>query len=132
MSGTKSLTDLIKFVIGGGINTAFTYCLYFGLQVILQYQVAYALAFATGIVFSYWFNAMIVFKTPISWKGFFSFPLVYLIQYLLSAGLLSVLVERLAIPQNIAPLFVIFLTIPITFVLTRWFLRRASKRNNNN
>jgi putative flippase GtrA len=125
MSGQKSLTDLIKFVIGGGINTAFTYCLYFGLQVILHYQVAYALAFATGIVFSYWFNAMIVFKTPISWKGFFAFPLVYLVQYLLSAVLLSVYVERLGIPQSVAPLVVIALTIPITFVLTRWLLRRT-------
>lgn len=126
MSGQKSLTDMIKFVIGGGINTAFTYCLYFGLQVFLQYQVAYALAFAVGIVFSYWFNAMIVFKTRISWKGFFTFPLVYLVQYLLSAVLLSVLVERSGVPQSVAPLVVIALTIPITFILTRWFLQRAS------
>lgn len=125
MWGKKSLTDVIKFVIGGGINTGFTYCLYFGLQVILPYQVAYALAFACGIVFSYWFNAMIVFKTPISWKGFFSFPLVYLVQYLLSAVLLSVFVEWLGIPKSVAPLAIIVLTVPITFVLTRWFLRRT-------
>lgn len=125
MWGNKSLTDVIKFVIGGGINTAFTYCLYFGLQVLLPYQVAYAVAFASGIVFSYWFNAMIVFKTPVSWKGFFSFPLVYLVQYLLSAVLLSVFVEWLGIPKSVAPLVVIVLTVPITFVLTRWFLRRT-------
>ena len=125
MSKRKSFADLIKFVVGGGINTAFTYGLYLGLQVIMPYQVAYALAFATGIVFSYWFNATIVFKTPISWKGAFSFPLVYLAQYLLSAVLLSVFVEQLGIAQSIAPLIVIIVTIPITFVLTRWFLRRT-------
>jgi len=125
MSRRKSLVDLIKFVIGGGINTAFTFGLYFGLQVIMPYQVAYALAFATGIVFSYCFNAAIVFKTPISWKGFFAFPMVYLVQYLLSAVLLTVFVERLGIPQSIAPLVVIVVTIPVTFVLTRWFLSRT-------
>lgn len=125
MSRQRSFTDLLKFVIGGGINTAFTYGLYFGLQVVMPYQVAYALAFATGIVFSYWFNATIVFKTPVSWKGFFAFPLVYLVQYLLSAVLLSVFVERMGIPQSVAPLVVIIVTIPITFVLTRWFLRRT-------
>ena len=125
MSENKSLTDLIKFLIGGVINTAFTYCLYLSLQVILAYQVAYAVAFACGIVFSYWFNAMVVFKTAISWKGLFAFPLVYLVQYLLSAMLLSVFVERLDIPQSIAPLTVIVLTIPVTFVLTRWLLRRS-------
>lgn len=121
----QSLTHLIKFLIGGGINTAFTYGLYFGLQVSLPYQLAYALAFAAGIVFSYWFNATIVFKTRISWKGFFTFPLVYVMQYLLSAVLLSVFVERFSIPQSIAPLAVIVLTIPITFGLTRWLLRRV-------
>jgi len=125
MSKQKTLTDLFKFVIGGGINTAFTFALYYGLQIVLPYQVAYALAFATGIVFSYWFNATIVFRTPVSWKGFFAFPLVYLAQYLLSAVLLSVFVERLDIPQGVAPLVVIVVTIPVTFVLTRWFLRRT-------
>lgn len=125
MSRKKSLTDLIKFVIGGSINTAFTYCLYLGLQVILDYQIAYAIAFAIGIVFSYWFNAAIVFKTPVTWKGFFSFPLVYLLQYLMSAGLLSVFVEQFNLPKNIAPLVVIAVTVPITFVLTRWLLRRS-------
>lgn len=125
MPGQKSFTDLIKFVIGGGINTAFTYSLYYGLQVVMPYQLAYALAFAVGIVFSYWFNATIVFNTPVSWKGFFAFPLVYLAQYVLSAILLNVFVERFGIAQSIAPLVVIVVTIPITFVLTRWFLRRA-------
>lgn len=125
MAGERSLADLIKFLIGGCINTIFTYCLYLGLQVALAYQVAYAVAFACGIVFSYWFNAVIVFKTAISWKGLFAFPLVYLVQYLLSAVLLSVFVERLGISQSVAPLTVIVLTIPATFVLTRWFLRRT-------
>jgi putative flippase GtrA len=125
MSRQQSLTHLIKFVIGGGINTVFTYGLYFGLQVLMPYQVAYAFAFAAGIAFSYWFNATIVFKTPISWRSFLTFPLAYVIQYLLSAVLLSVFVERLGIHQSIAPLAVIVLTIPVTFVLTRWLLRRG-------
>lgn len=125
MADKKSLTDLVKFVIGGVINTAFTFFLYLSLQIVLPYQVAYAVAFAVGIVFSYWFNAIIVFKTHISWKGFFAFPLVYLVQYLISAMLLGFFVERVGVPQRFAPLIVIALTIPITFVLTRWYLRRS-------
>lgn len=111
--------------MGGGINTAFTYGLYFGLQVIIPYQVAYALAFAVGMVFSYFFNAIIVFKQRIGLKSLFAFPLVYVLQYLLSAVLLSVFVERLGIPQSIAPVAVIVLTIPITFGMTRWLLHRV-------
>lgn len=125
MSKQRSFGDLIKFIIGGAINTAFTYGLYFGLQVVMPYQPAYALAFAIGIMFSYWFNATIVFNTPVSWKGFFAFPLVYVAQYVLSAVLLSVFIEHFGVVQSIAPLVVIIVTIPITFVLTRWFLRRT-------
>ncbi|NWB51195.1 GtrA family protein [Pseudomonas gingeri] len=125
MSRHRSFIDLIKFIIGGSINTAFTYGLYFGLQFAIPYQVAYALAFSIGILFSYWFNATIVFKTPVSWKGFFAFPLVYLVQYLISAVLLSLFIERFDIPQSVAPLVVIIATIPITFVLTRWLLRQT-------
>lgn len=125
MPEKRSFIDLIKFVIGGGINTGFTYALYFGLQMILPYQIAYALAFVVGIVFSYWFNSTIVFNTPISWKGFMAFPLVYLIQYLLSAIILGFVVELLGINQLFAPLIVILVTVPITFLLTRWLLRRA-------
>lgn len=125
MQKQRSLHDLIKFIIGGGINTAFTYGLYFGLQVIMPYQAAYAFAFTLGIVFSYWFNSRIVFTTPVSWKGFMTFPLVYLIQYVLSAILLGFFVEQIGINQLFAPLFVIIVTVPITFILTRWLLRRA-------
>lgn len=124
MARQQSLIHWIKFLIGGGINTAFTYGLYFGLHVIMPYQVAYALAFAVGIVFSYFFNAIIVFKSCVSLKSFFAFPLIYLLQYLLSAVLLGVFVERLGIPESIAPAAVIILTIPITFGMTRWFLRK--------
>jgi putative flippase GtrA len=125
MQKKRSLLDLIKFLIGGSINTVFTYIVYFGLQVLMPYQVAYALAFALGIVFSFWFNSTIVFNTPVSWKSFFAFPLVYLAQYLLSAALLGFFVEHIGLNQRIAPLVVIIITIPITFVLTRWLLRRA-------
>lgn len=125
MSSQKLSTDIFKFVIGGGINTAFTYCLYFCLQMVFAYQLAYALAFATGIVFSYWYNAVVVFKTPLTWGGFFAFPLVYLAQYLLSAGLLSVFVEQLGFLQSIALLAILPLTVPITFALSRWLLRQA-------
>lgn len=125
MQKQRSLHDLIKFVVGGGINTAFTYGVYFGLQVIMPYQAAYTFAFALGIVFSYWFNSTIVFKTPVNWKGFMTFPLVYLIQYVLSAILLVFFVEQIGVNQLFAPLFVIIVTVPITFILTRWLLRRT-------
>lgn len=113
----------LRFLVGGLLNTGLTYGLYFLLQKLFFYQIAYALAYASGIVFSYWFNASIVFKTPLSWKGLFTYPVVYVVQYGASALLLGVLIERLRIPPHLAPLLVLVVMIPLTFFLSRWVLR---------
>lgn len=113
----------LRFLAGGLLNTGLTYGLYFLLQKLFFYQVAYAIAYATGIVFSYWFNARIVFRTPLSWKGLMTYPLVYVVQYGSSALLLGIFIERLGIPPALAPLLVLVLMIPLTFFLSRWILR---------
>lgn len=116
--------NLIRFMAGGVVNTSFTYCVYLCLVNVFEYQIAYALSFLGGILFSYWFNAVVVFKVSLSWKGLFSFPVVYLAQYFLSAGLLSFFVLHLGFSPSTAPLAIIVFTIPVTFVLSRWILRR--------
>ena len=75
----QKLQHWFRFLAGGVINTGFTYGLYYLLQKLFFYQIAYAIAYASGIIFSYWFNAHIVFKTPLSWKGLFTYPLVYVV-----------------------------------------------------
>ena len=119
----QKLQHWFRFLAGGVINTGFTYGLYYLLQKLFFYQIAYAIAYASGIIFSYWFNAHIVFKTPLSWKGLFTYPLVYVVQYCLSALLLGFFIERLNITQQIGPLLVLVLTIPLTFFMSRWILR---------
>ena len=51
------------------------------------------------------------------------FPFVYLAQFLISLGLLRLAVEVIHIPQWLALGFAVVLTIPVTFLLTRWVLR---------
>lgn len=114
----------LRFLIGGLLNTGLTYGLYFLLQKVFFYQIAYMIAYACGIVFSYWFNARIVFRTSLSWTGLMTYPLVYVVQYGCSALLLGIFIERLDIPPALAPLLVLVMMIPLTFFLSRWILRR--------
>ena len=123
MAISSKMQYWLRFLAGGLLNTGLTYSLYFLLQKLFFYQVAYAIAYATGIVFSYWFNARIVFRTPLSWKGLMTYPLVYVVQYGSSALLLGIFIERLGIPPALAPLLVLVLMIPLTFFLSRWILR---------
>jgi putative flippase GtrA len=117
------LLVFVRFFGGGLINTGMTYALYFALQMLFFYQIAYALAYLAGIAFSYWFNSVIVFKTKLNWKSLLNYPLVYIAQYCVSALLLGAFIERLDISPKFAPLIVLVATIPLTFFMSRWILR---------
>ena len=117
----------LYFLAAGVINTAFSYGLYLLLQLFLHYQAAFAISFVAGVCFSYWLNSRFVFRTPMSWKGLMAYPLVYLVQYAASVVLLALLVERFGVPQAFAPLLVTIITIPLTFVMTRWLLLRGNR-----
>ncbi|MEY3220163.1 MAG: hypothetical protein RIT27_1520 [Pseudomonadota bacterium] len=119
----------IKFLIGGGINTAFTYAIYLALMLFVHYQMAYLIAYVAGVIFAYWFNAIMVFKVPLSWKGLFSYPIIYIIQYTISAFLLDFFVETLQIDKTFAPLIIVVLMIPLTYVLNKYILLIFSPSN---
>ncbi|EOA02183.1 GtrA family protein [Herbaspirillum frisingense GSF30] len=112
----------IKFLIGGLINTGFSYATYLVLKLLLPYQQAYLLAYVAGVVFSYLLNSLLVFRVPLSWRRFLAFPLVYGAQYIASALLLHVLVESLGISSNWAPLLVTAAVLPMTYLLSKLIL----------
>ncbi len=117
----------LRFLMGGGINTGFTYLVYLALNTALSYQISYFIAYIAGIVFSYFFNAIFVFRVPLSLKGAFSYPLVYAVQYILSAFLLGGLIELASIDKSLAPLIVTALMIPLTYVMSKFLLEWKSR-----
>lgn len=117
----------LRFVVGGGINTGFTYLVYLGMNFFLSYQVSYFIAYATGIIFSYWFNARIVFRVPLSWTGLFSYPIAYVVQYLVSAFFLGRLVEFFRINELIAPLIATIALIPMSYLISKFLLERKAE-----
>lgn len=116
-----------RFLVGGGANTALTYALYLALNTVLAYQLAYFIAYALGIVFAYWFNAVVVFHVPLSWRGLFSYPAVYAVQYLASAFMLGGLVELAGIGESLAPLVVAIVMVPVTYVMSKSVLEWVNR-----
>lgn len=112
-----------RFVMGGIVNTGFTYVIYLLMRGLMGYQCAYFLAYVIGVVFAYWFNATIVFKVPLQWKSFFSYPLIYIAQYAISALLLGMLVYRMGFNEMLAPLVVAVLMVPVAYLLNAKVLR---------
>ncbi|RAP37476.1 hypothetical protein B1207_04695 [Legionella quinlivanii] len=118
----------LLFGLGGGLTTSFTYLIYLSLNHLIDYQWAYFIGYFLGVLLAYWFNTVIVFKAELHWKGLFTYPLIYVLQYLISAALLGTLVEHFNISQQLAPLLVIAAMVPLTYYLNKLIIGLPNKR----
>lgn len=116
----------IRFLISGAINTLLTYAVFVLLGRWLHHAVAYTIAYLLGIALSYAMAAMYVFRTGVSVRNALRFPLVYVVQYLYGLAVLSLLVDRFGVPQDLAMIAVIATSIPLTFLMTRHAMRPAA------
>jgi putative flippase GtrA len=117
------MKQFVRFALMGGLNTLLTYGVYAILVGVLPYTVSYTVAYLLGIGLSYYLNARFVFRAPLRVGTAATYPLVYLVQYLVGVALLRLLVEALRVSELIAPLVVIALTLPLIFALSRLVLR---------
>ncbi|MCC7516179.1 MAG: GtrA family protein [Pseudomonadales bacterium] len=135
--------EFLRFLITGSVNTGASWVVYLALlywlnaipaatapwsgHVMLSAdKLAYTAAYIFGVMFTYYLNSRWVFRVPMSWRAFLQYPSVYVVQYGVGLVLMHVLVDRIHFPVQLAPLAVIVLTMPVTFLLSRFVLRRAS------
>lgn len=115
----------LRFLLSGGVNTVATYAIYLALLRIIGYRAAYTIAYITGILLSYVINRVFVFRTHRGWSSALLFPLVYFAQYLVGLATVWLWVGQLHLAQALAPLIAILVTIPLTYILSRYvFLQR--------
>jgi putative flippase GtrA len=117
-----------RFLMSGGVNTALTYAIYIFLLMVVPYQVSYTIAYVLGIFLAYALNRFFVFKSHRGVRSVVLFPLVYLVQYLTAMLTLWVWIEQLGKSEKVAPLIAIIITVPITYLLSRFiFLPKSCK-----
>ncbi|MEZ5460903.1 GtrA family protein [Dokdonella sp.] len=114
--------EFLRYLIMGGTNTVVAYAIYLLLLNWMRYEVAYTIGYGVGIVMAYALSAVFVFRKPMRKRSALRFPLVYVAQFLISLALLRLAVEVIHIPQWLALGFAVILTIPVTFLLSRWVL----------
>jgi putative flippase GtrA len=112
------------FLAIGAVNTLLTFMLYLLLIQVVSYRVAYSIAFVAGILFALVANARLFVRsiTAASAARFFVF---YVFSYIVSLGVVVILVEGLHVPTALAPLGAIAIMIPLNFFGTRYALGRA-------
>jgi putative flippase GtrA len=109
----------VRFLLAGAVNTVVTFLLYLALLGVVAYPVAYSAAFGTGIVIAYVLNRGFVFRSAGSLRAMLLFPLVYVLQYLLGLAVVVIWVDVLALPEALASLAAVVVTIPVTYALSR-------------
>ena len=113
----------MRFLVVGAVNSGLTYLAYLALLKRVSYQWAFSLSYVAGIFLSFVLNSCFVFRVPLRWQRLLPYPSVYLVQYVLGLGVIHLGVELLRWDERLMPIAVLTMTMPVSFVLTRWILR---------
>ena len=123
-AGDAPQREGVRFIAFGAFNSLVTYAAYWVLVAWLHPQLAFAIVFAAGIALAYAGNALWVFRAPVRARTAAVYPAIYLVQYLICAGLLHLLVERAGMGSRLAGFVAMVLVVPLSFALNRALLKR--------
>ncbi|EOD8263604.1 flippase GtxA [Staphylococcus aureus] len=128
MKLTQTHAEILKFIIVGGINTLNYYVVYLLLLKLLhiEYMISHITGFLVAFVISYYLNCYFVYRVKPTWRKFISFPIAQIVNVSLQTVLLYVFVSWLNLPAEIAPFAGLIITIPITFILSKWILKDSN------
>ncbi len=128
MKLTQTHAEILKFIIVGGINTLNYYVVYLLLLKLLhiEYMISHITGFLVAFVISYYLNCYSVYRVKPTWRKFISFPITQIVNVSLQTVLLYVFVSWLNLPAEIAPFAGLIITIPITFILSKWILKDSN------
>ena len=116
--------QILTFLVGGFLNTVLTYIIYYILVQFFNYYLSYTVAYIFGIIYAYFFNALYVFKSKVTKIKIISYPIIYIIQYLISLLIIYLAIDIFNINKVYAPIISILILIPISFFLNKWFLAK--------
>ncbi|HDI8205479.1 TPA: flippase GtxA [Staphylococcus aureus] len=128
MKLTQTHAEILKFIIVGGINTLNYYVVYLLLLKLLhiEYMISHITGFLVAFVISYYLNCYFVYRVKPTWRKFISFPITQIVNVSLQTVLLYVFASWLNLPAEIAPFAGLIITIPITFILSKWILKDSN------
>ena len=123
LSGDSTIRQAARFLVAGGLNTAFTVAVYEILLFWVHYAVAFTISSALGVAFTGVAYTRFVFAVPTTRGRFVANGIYYFVSWLLGLGVLDAMVRWAGIHERIALLLAIALLAPFNFVVLRRLLR---------
>ncbi len=125
LRSTSFFKDGVRFLIGGGLNTAISYLAYLLFLLLFNYQIAYALSWVVGLLIIVIFYPSKVFVgSHSSWKKTVVLVGQYVLVFFCGLLCLKMLVVYMEISEQLAALFTMGFTTVLNFLLMRLLYRR--------
>lgn len=141
----EGLIQFIKFGLVGVTNTLLSYAIYLlvlfltkPLEVSWDIYVGSVLSFVLSVLWSFFLNNRLVFKAEKGSRSLWKSLLKTYVSYgftgiILANILLYVWVSVLGVPKTIAPAINLLITVPLNFILNKfWAFRTKKKKNEKN
>lgn len=119
----KSLYEVVRFGLVGVFATILHYGIYWILRHWINYNIAYTIGYALSFVCNFFLTSYFTFKTEATVKRGLGFGGAHLFNYLLQIFLLNVFVW-IGIKQDLAPVIVFSIAIPIQFILIKYIFKK--------
>jgi putative flippase GtrA len=110
--------EFIRFAIVGVIATAIHYGLYYLLNRWINVNVAYTIGYVVSLCCNFFLTAYFTFRSEANAKRGAGFLFSHGVNYLIHMGLLNLFLW-IGLPENIAPVPVFAIAIPVNFLLVR-------------
>jgi putative flippase GtrA len=108
-----------RFLVVGGANTAFSYGVYLVALLVVDYRIAYTLAYVAGLVSGYFGHAHLVFGARPGTRSALAYLATYAAMYGVSLFVLYLAVDLAGVPKPVAMLVALLVTVPTSFLLMR-------------
>ena len=121
--------QFIRYCTVGSLAAGIHYWVYFVLQEyeLVTLNIAYSIVYETRFIFNFFMTSYFTFRSNPSLKKALGFGGSHLVNYLIHMGLFNLFLS-LDVNQEIAPLFVLAVAVPVNFVMLRFVFKHKKEQ----
>ena len=125
--------QFIRYCTVGSLAAGIHYGVYFVLQEyeLVNLNIAYTIGYATSFICNFFMTSYFTFRSNPSLKKAFGLGGSHLVNYLIHMGQFNLFLS-LDVNQEIAPLFVLAVAVPVNFVMLRFVFKHKKEQVANN
>ncbi len=116
------VSEFVRFGVVGAIATALHYAIYYLLKPLVDINAAYAAGYIVSFIVNFYLTSYFTFGTAPSWAKLIGMSGAHLVNFLLHMALLNLFLY-VGVSEELAPVSVFAIAIPVNFLLVRFVFK---------